>query len=137
MTTITRCLGILAAMALVALVSADTLYSGTWNVTGQDAGTLTLRISGDRVSGAVVDSKDRKRTGHMEGSMTGKRFDVTLRLTDGTVREFQGNVTYNGDEAHMDGLLYNGNKPVGDVRFTVDTTSIASESGFFRNSYVP
>ena len=110
---------------------ADQMYKGTWNVTGQDAGTITLRVSDTTISGYVVNGKDSKRTGHLSGTYTGKRFVATIRLTDGTVREFQGNFTHSDTEAHMDGLLYHGDKPDTEVKFTVDVMSMSKEPRFF------
>ena len=117
-----RVVSFLAAGLAMAAAHADNLYSGTWDIAGQAAGTLTIRVSDDAVSAALVGNTGRRRNGHMHGSVTGKRFKVILKLRNKRAQEFQGNITHDDNEAHMDGLLYIDNKPVGNVRFTANAT---------------
>ena len=122
---LTRNLGILIAGCLIAPANADVFYSGTWEISGQAAGTMTIRVTDDRLSGALVGNTGKRRNGHMHGTWQGKRFKVTVRLSNGQRFEFQGNFTHNEAEAHMDGLQYVNNKPVDDVKMTSNLTIVS------------
>ncbi|MBS1724739.1 MAG: hypothetical protein JSS66_17495 [Armatimonadetes bacterium] len=121
----TRTLLVLSALALSAWATADQMYSGTWEVSGQAAGTVTLRVRDDgTVTGALLGNSGSKVKGHLRGTYEGKRFKLTMRLRDKGGQEFQGNFTHNDAEAHMDGLLYVADKPVDDIRLTVNAMPV-------------
>jgi hypothetical protein len=102
------------------------MYSGTWEVSGRAAGTVTLRVRDDgTVTGAVVGNTGTKVVGHLRGTFEGKRFNIVLRLRNRGGQQFQGNFTHNEAEAHMDGLQYVDNKPVDDVKLTLNAITIS------------
>lgn len=104
---------------------ADMMYTGTWEVSGKAAGTVTLRVRDDGVvSGALVGNTGNRVRGHLHGTYEGKRFKIVMRLRNRDRWEFQGNFTRNDAEAHMDGLQYVSNKPVDDVRLDLNVTAM-------------
>ena len=123
----TRAIGLIAALLLPVLASADQMYTGTWEISGQAAGTVTMRVRDDgRVSAEVVGNTGDRVRGHFEGTFEGKRFKIKLHLRNKMRQEFQGNFTHNDSEAHMDGLQYVDNKPIDDVKFTLNVTTMTT-----------
>ncbi|MBS1715456.1 MAG: hypothetical protein JST30_14090 [Armatimonadetes bacterium] len=117
------------ALALVSAfaAAADRMYSGTWEVSGQGAGTLILRVrENGTVTGAVVGNTGERRSGHLYGTYEGKRFKLYLRLRGMPAQQFQGNFTRNDEESHMDGLQYVGNKPKDDVKWTMNAKAVTA-----------
>lgn len=121
----THTIGVLAALVAPSCALADQLYTGTWDISGQAAGTVTLRVRDNGVvTGHLIGSTGRRTSGHFRGTYEGKRFKVILRLPTKGGQEFQGNFTRNDEEAHMDGLKYVDNKPVDDVRLTLNAITV-------------
>lgn len=115
----------IAALVVSAFAHADRLYSGTFEISGRAAGTLTLRVRENGVvSGALVGNTGSRVRGNLHGTFEGKRFKITIRLRNRSSQQFQGNFTHNDEEAHMDGLQYRRNKPVDNVRLTINAIAL-------------
>lgn len=115
----------LAALVVSAFAHADKLYSGTFEISGQAAGTVTLRVRENGVvTGALVGNTGNRVRGHLQGTFEGKRFKITIRLRNRSGQQFQGNFTHNDEEAHMDGLQYRRNKPIDNVRLTLNAIAM-------------
>lgn len=123
-----RTIGLFTALIAPVWANADVMYSGTWEISGQAAGTVTLRVKDNgMVSGALVGNTGDRVRGHLHGTFEGKRFNIVIRLRNKGGQGFQGNFTHNDAEAHMDGLQYVNNKPVDDVKLVVNVVAIPTK----------
>ena len=91
---------------------------------------MTIRVRDDgTVTGALVGNTGKRTSGHFRGTYEGKRFKIVVRLRNRSGQEFQGNFTRNESEAHMDGLQYMRNKPVKNVRWTLNAIAMSHSGG--------
>ncbi|MCW5935937.1 MAG: hypothetical protein KIT11_01340 [Fimbriimonadaceae bacterium] len=93
---------------LAAFATAVESYSGSWEISRGARGTIRMTVSNDRVTGSMTDEgwydmTGERRTGRIDGTLTGRNARFTVYWSTGATMEFNGRFSRANHEFEFNG----------------------------------